>query len=290
MNASGAWLRRRREEWTMTKCVMGRGAAAVARIGMVAALSLMAAADDEQFKSLRVGDFTYSNVTVTAVTPTDIYITYAGGMDNLKLKDLEPALQKHFGFNRVKAGEAEQTRREGNAQFTSELSRRKAAAPRPQVSEPEAPPLAAEGEDIVVPKLYARSFRGRPAPRIVVDQWLTPAPELAGKFVLVDFWATWCGPCRRSIPHLNELQAKFPDRLVVIGLSDESPDAIRRMASPQINYAVGTDPQKRTSREVEVSGIPHAMLIDPKGIVRFEGMPGYLTESVLDRLLRKYGG
>jgi cytochrome c biogenesis protein CcmG, thiol:disulfide interchange protein DsbE len=290
MNNPGAASRRRLEKLNMTSFEMGRGAAKAARIGMVMALSLLAADADEQFRSLKVGDCTYSNVTITAVTPTDIYITYAGGMDNLKLKDLEPALQKHFGYNRVKAGEAEQIRRQGNAQFTSEMSRKPAAAPRPQVSEPEPPQPAAEGEDIVVPKLYARSFRGRPAPRIVVDQWLTPAPDTAGKFVLVDFWATWCGPCRRSIPHLNELQSKFPDRLVVIGLSDESPDAIRRMASPQISYAVGTDPQKRMSREVEVSGIPHAMLIDPKGIVRFEGMPSYLTEAGLDRLLRKYGG
>ena len=52
-----------------------------------------------------------------------------------------------------------------------------------------------------------------------VEKWLTDAPDLNGKFVLVDMWATWCGPCRRSIPHLNELYAKFKDRLVVIGLS-----------------------------------------------------------------------
>ena len=40
-----------------------------------------------------------------------------------------------------------------------------------------------------------------------------------GKFVLIDFWATWCGPCRRSIPGLNQLHARFKDRLVIIGIS-----------------------------------------------------------------------
>jgi cytochrome c biogenesis protein CcmG, thiol:disulfide interchange protein DsbE len=109
-----------------------------------------------------------------------------------------------------------------------------------------------------------------------------------GKFVLVDFWATWCGPCRQSIPHLNDLQAKFKDRLVVIGLSNENPDDIRKMSSPEMNYAVGTDTQARTMSMVEVRGIPHAILIDPQGIVRFEGVPVYLTEEGLERLLAKY--
>jgi hypothetical protein len=84
------------------------------------------------------------------------------------------------------------------------------------------------------------------------------------------------------------LQAKFRDRLVVIGLSDEPVDVIRRMTSPQIDYSVGTDTHRRTISAVGVTGIPHTMLIDPRGIVRFEGMPGYLDENGLARLIAKY--
>ena len=107
--------------------------------------------------------------------------------------------------------------------------------------------------------------------------------------MLVDFWATWCGPCRASIPHLNALADQFKDRLVVIGLSSETEEAVRKMTKPAIMYSVATDTQRRTSKEVEVTGIPHAMLIDPKGIVRFEGMPNYLNDRNLASLLDKYG-
>jgi len=242
---------------------------------------------DETLPILEVGSEVYTNVTVTSVSATDVYFSFAGGMGNAKLRNLTPDLQKHFNFNAAKAGEIEQKQREGNAQFRAELASRKPAAPpRGTVNVPL--PVSDAG-DIVVPKLYAKSFRGERPPQIIVDQWLTPPPDVDGKFVLVDFWATWCDPCRRAIPHLNNLQAKFKDRLVVIGLSSESPEAVLAMTSPRMNYSVGVDTESRTMRAVEVTGIPHAILIDPKGIVRFEGTPAYLDEQGLARLMDKYG-
>ena len=62
------------------------------------------------------------------------------------------------------------------------------------------------------------------------------------------------------------------------------------MTNPAITYSVAIDTQRRTSNFVQVKGIPHAMLIDPKGVVRFEGMPSYLNEQNLANLLSKYGG
>jgi cytochrome c biogenesis protein CcmG, thiol:disulfide interchange protein DsbE len=253
-------------------------------------VTALPAAADETFPTLKVGDEVYTNVTITGVTATDIYFSHAQGLGNAKLKNLDPKLQRHFDFDGATAGTVEQQRREANAQFRAELAARKpAASPRQRPTEDQPAQVAGDDEeDMVVPKLYAKSFRGQRPPQIIVEQWLTPPPDVEGKFVLVDFWATWCGPCRQSIPHLNELQAKFKDRLLVIGLSDESPEDIRKMQSPQMGYSVGTDPQARTLKMVEVQGIPHAILIDPKGIVRFEGMPGYLTEEGLARLLAKY--
>jgi hypothetical protein len=61
------------------------------------------------------------------------------------------------------------------------------------------------------------------------------------------------------------------------------------MTDPAIEYSVAIDTEGRTSKAIQVQGIPHAMLIDPKGIVRFEGLPQYLNEQNLAALLDRYG-
>ena len=125
-------------------------------------------------------------------------------------------------------------------------------------------------------------------PNLVVEKWLTETLNLEGKFVIVDFWATWCGPCRRSIPELNTWSKKFNDKLVVIGLSDETEQDVRKMKEPQIEYSVAIDTKGRTLRDVGVRTIPHILLIDPKGIVRYQGHPGAINENILQTLFAKY--
>src|SRR5580700_3646190 len=71
-------------------------------------------------------------------------------------------------------------------------------------------------------ELYADDIRGKKAPDFFVEKWLTAEPDRKGKVVLIDFWATWCGPCRKAIPELSAFQEKFKDDLVVIGVSDET--------------------------------------------------------------------
>jgi len=141
-------------------------------------------------------------------------------------------------------------------------------------------------------KLYARSFLNRAAPELVVETWLTPQPSTQGKMVLIDFWATWCGPCLRAIPELNELHRRFGDRLIVIGLSEETAEEVRAMSEPRIAYYQAVDPQQRTKQAFGVMGIPHVVIIDPTGVVRWEGfpfLPGHeLTEEVVARLLDTY--
>jgi cytochrome c biogenesis protein CcmG/thiol:disulfide interchange protein DsbE len=77
--------------------------------------------------------------------------------------------------------------------------------------------------------------------------------------------------------------------LVVIGLSDETEAAMRRLASPKIDYAVAIDRQARMKNIVEVTGIPHVLIIDPHGIVRWEGYPFLegqeLNEAVVANIL-----
>jgi cytochrome c biogenesis protein CcmG/thiol:disulfide interchange protein DsbE len=149
---------------------------------------------------------------------------------------------------------------------------------------------AARAED---KQLWAKSIIDQKGPELVVEKWLTPQPDTKGKFVLIDFWATWCGPCLKAIPELNEFQKKYADKLVVIGISDEAEDAVKKMKSPKIEYASAIDTKARTKDGLKVEGIPHVIVMDPEGVVRWEGFPflgGHeLTGAVLEEIFAKYG-
>ncbi|TNJ40917.1 TlpA family protein disulfide reductase [Tamlana fucoidanivorans] len=141
-------------------------------------------------------------------------------------------------------------------------------------------------------KLWAKSFINKKAPEIVVEKWLTEKPETNGKFVLIDFWATWCGPCKKAIPELNEFHHKFKDKLVVIGISDEPKGKVKKMKNPKMEYYSAIDTKERLERIYEVKGIPHCVIIDPNGIVVWEGWPqqkGFeLTEKIISGLIKNY--
>lgn len=141
-------------------------------------------------------------------------------------------------------------------------------------------------------KLWAKSILNQSAPKLEVEKWLTKKPDTKGKFVIIDFWATWCGPCRRFIPTLNDINSKHKDNLVVIGISDEPAETIESMQGVKPSYYEAIDTRKRMSDALEIKGIPHVILIDPKGIVRWEGFPLLdkyeFTDSVVTALMEKY--
>ncbi|MCK0132633.1 TlpA family protein disulfide reductase [Flavobacteriaceae bacterium F08102] len=141
-------------------------------------------------------------------------------------------------------------------------------------------------------KLWAKSYLNNKAPELVVEKWLTKKPNTDGKFILIDFWATWCGPCKRAIPDLNKYHQKFSDNLVVIGLSNESKKKVKAMKIPKIAYFNAIDTKERLKQIYEVKRIPHCVLIDPNGIVVWEGWPhqnGYeLTEETIGNLINTY--
>ncbi len=144
--------------------------------------------------------------------------------------------------------------------------------------------LAAEKE------IWAKSFLNQRAPELVVEKWLTNKPEVKGKFVLIDFWATWCGPCRKAIPELNAFHRKFKDKLVVIGISDETEAKVKSLKDPAIEYFSAIDTKGTMNKQLRVRGIPHVIIMDRDGVVRWEGFPllkGYeLTEQVVADLIQ----
>ena len=141
-------------------------------------------------------------------------------------------------------------------------------------------------------KLWAKSILNQKAPELVVKEWISQKPNTKGLFILVDFWATWCGPCRKAIPELNEIQKEFKEDLVVVGISDETADKVKAMKQPIIEYYHGIDTEGGMKKALSVKGIPHLILIDPQGVVRWEGYPlltGHeLTVEVIEKLIQKY--
>jgi thiol-disulfide isomerase/thioredoxin len=117
--------------------------------------------------------------------------------------------------------------------------------------------------------------------------FLGPKPEMEGQPLLLEFWATWCPPCRESIPHLNEIHGRFKDRgLLVVGVTDE-PNAVIRKFQKEVpmDYAVATDTGGRLNEKMGVSGIPHAFLVSKSGEIVWEGHPMRLRDEDIEKIL-----
>jgi cytochrome c biogenesis protein CcmG/thiol:disulfide interchange protein DsbE len=104
--------------------------------------------------------------------------------------------------------------------------------------------------------------------------------KLRGKVVLLDFWATWCGPCKESIPHLVQTYKTYqPQGLEVIGMNVDKGDvnAVRRFVqSMDIPYPVVTTPED-VVRNYGVVGLPTTVLVDKQGRIR-DKIPGFTVK------------
>ncbi len=114
------------------------------------------------------------------------------------------------------------------------------------------------------------------------------APDLAAQWTLVEFWATWCGPCKRSIPHLTGLRRQYGEKLAVVGLSDEDEATVRPFVLAQgdaMGYTVGLVPKETRERYMAGrGGIPCAFLVSPQKQVAWVGHPA-AVDAVLQQAL-----
>ncbi len=130
---------------------------------------------------------------------------------------------------------------------------------------------------------------------IKVQEWYNQAPpDLDGKYVLIEFSASWCPACKRAVPFMEHWNEKFDGRLVVISIletdraqNDNFPAAGQ---GKTLQHCIGIDTQRRSAKALGVYGIPHSVLIEPKyGAVVWEGMTeqkGYeLTDELVEKIL-----
>ncbi len=114
------------------------------------------------------------------------------------------------------------------------------------------------------------------------------ATSVQGKPLLLEFWATWCPPCRKSIPHLNKIYAKYQSQgLVVLGVTDEDRATVESFFKKvPMNYSVALDPNGTLAQGFGIDAIPHAMLVNRAGKIVWEGHPMELTDSAIESILK----
>lgn len=126
---------------------------------------------------------------------------------------------------------------------------------------------------------------GAPAPGFTLKNIYTGEDirleDYRGKYVLLDFWASWCGPCRNSHPHLISIEQKYKDNnFVLLGIASDRKDAVIKDAAekdgigwPQMNIYEKRPGQKQLDKLYDVSALPTKILIDPEGkiVARYIG-------------------
>jgi len=130
---------------------------------------------------------------------------------------------------------------------------------------------------------------GDKAKPLVIKEWVKgQSVDVTGadgkNIYVVEFWATWCGPCRTSIPHLTELQKKYKDKNVTfIGVSTDSEQTVGdvkpfvKKMGDKMNYAVAIDKDGATKKAYMdanyIGGIPHAFIVDQRGRIVWHDHP-----------------
>jgi peroxiredoxin len=154
-----------------------------------------------------------------------------------------------------------------------------------------------------MPSNISRLGPGRPAPPELVGK---PAPEftlkdvdgrelalkdLRGKTVFLDFWATWCEPCRKDMPEIKALHDDFKDKglvVVLINFSESAETAKEYFEKEKLHYWNVLDPHRETFEKYGADGIPKVVLIDKDGVVRYY-QQGYSSRQDFHAEVAKLG-
>ncbi len=140
-----------------------------------------------------------------------------------------------------------------------------------------------------LPAAAANLSVGDPAPALSIDTWVQGDPvdlkkDKGKRIYMVEFWATWCPPCKISVPVLTDLQNKYKNDLTIIGVTAADPrnttkDVKRfvKKRGDEMPYSVAMDKDEKTTMAylaaAGVDGIPYSFLVDKKGLIAWHGSP-----------------
>ncbi len=238
------------------------------------------------FDSLKAGSQTYYHVTVLGVSMTDLYIAHNSGIINVKLKYLDPELQKRFEYDPEAGARAEKQQIKADAAFRDSVVQ--ALKERAEKAQQKAAEETAFEEATPSDPISDSSLLDKPAPALEVEKWLgEKQPALEGKFVLVDFWTTWSAASRKYIPQFNTWQNQYTNQLVIVGLSQQPEEDVAKFSDPKIEFPCAIDTKGRMAKAAGATSVPYVLLIDPKGIVRYQGHPAALDENWLQSLFQQ---
>lgn len=130
--------------------------------------------------------------------------------------------------------------------------------------------------------LNADDLQGKPLPQgAAAGKWITEAPNTSGRVVVFDFWATWCGPCKRAMPTLDDLQKKNRQDLVIVGMSGqpagdykEDFESVKKfLGTHKSEYAHANDLGQSLYKAFRINAIPHVVVVSTDNVVRWQGNP-----------------
>lgn len=140
-------------------------------------------------------------------------------------------------------------------------------------------------------ELFSQPTVGKVAPSLsgikLIDRQL---PDFDKKFVFIDFWATWCSPCRKTLPHVEKLAEKFKENVIFLAISDEKEAEVRQfLQKNNFNSLIfGLDIQKDLFLELEVKSVPQYILISPQNRILASGNSSDISDEYLDSIITNY--
>ena len=109
---------------------------------------------------------------------------------------------------------------------------------------------------------------GKPLP----DLGLAEVQKTKGQYIYIDYWASWCGPCRQSFPWMNALQAKLGSKglkVVAVNVDAKRADADKFLTHTPAQFTIAYDPLGESAKKLAIKTMPTSMLVNPEGKVLF---------------------